>query len=142
MLETEKKVQHQITNLVKSRTETALLKTIPGVGDLGASMIYAEIGNIDRFPTPKHLFAYAGVAPGLYQSGSKSREIKRKEINKWLKWILGQCVGRAVLDKNPFQKYYFKIRNRKGWKIAKKATARKMLIVIWHILKEKVPYNS
>ena len=142
VVELEKAAQRKIGRLVRAKEETSLLNTIPGVGELGAAMIYAEIGTISRFPTVKHLHAYAGVAPGIYQSGTKSRDAKRKEVNRWLKWILGQCVGRAVMMENRFQKYYFKVRKRKGWKTAKKATARKMLSVVWYILKERVPYNE
>lgn len=140
--EQEKVVQKEIGNFARMKEETVLLMTIPGIGELGASLIFAEIGSLDRFPTVKHLHAYAGVAPGIYQSASKSRDVKRKEVDKWLKWILMECTGRAVMMQNPFQKYYFKIRNRKGWKTARRATARKMLTVAWHILHEKVPYKE
>jgi len=79
---------------------------------------------------------------GIYQSASKSRQARRREVNKWLKWIIMECASRVVLMQNGFQSYYFKLRKRKGWKTARKATARKMLTVVWHVLKEKVPYKS
>lgn len=118
------------------------MKSIPGIGDLGAALIYAEIGSIDRFPTPKHLHAYAGVAPGVYQLGTKTRITKRREVNHWLKWIIIECSGRVTKTNNKLRKYYFKIRNKKGWKIARKATARKMLSIAWHILKDEQYYQE
>ena len=138
--EEEKKVSNKISSIAKMHKKISLLTTIPGIGEFGASLIYAEIGDISRFPSMKHLHAYAGVAPGIYQSASKSREAYRREINKWLKWILLECASRVVLMQNKFQAYYFKIKQRKGWKTARRATARKMLSVVWHILKKEVIY--
>ena len=123
------------------KRETALLTTIPGIGEFGSALIYAEIASIDRFSTVKHLHAYAGLAPGIYQSASKSRDVRRKEVNKWLKWIIMECTGRSIMMQNQFQRYYFKLKKRKGWKTARKATARRMLTIVWHILKDKEPYK-
>jgi transposase len=135
-------------NLIKKTAlmneEIMLLKTIPGVGYFGAVMIYEEIGDINRFKDPKNLYAYAGVVPGIYQSGSKSRSKTRSEVNYWLKWIVGQCAGSIfrIRRKNKLQKYYFKMKSKKGCKVARKATARKILGIAWHILKEKTPYRE
>lgn len=138
-------VKRKIEQIAKLKEETILLETIPGVGYFSAMMIYAEIGNIKRFASVKQLHAYAGVVPGIYQSGTKTRMPKRKNINYWLKWILLQCSGRNSFIKgrsNKFRNYYFKIKKKKGWKTARKAIARKMLSVIWHVLNEKVPYKE
>ena len=138
----EKLTAKKISNIARMKPETELLMTIPGIGDFGASLIYAEIGNIKRFPTVKHLHAYAGVAPGIYQSGSKTRMTTRKQIDYWLKWIIMECAGRVTITKSPLQEYYFRLRKRKGWKTARKATARKMLSIVWHILNDKIPYHA
>ncbi len=53
----------RITHQAHKRDHTTLLTTIPGVGPYGSLMIYAEIGDIHRFPTPKHLISYAGLCP-------------------------------------------------------------------------------
>jgi transposase len=140
----EKEVSQKIKELVGRKRDLELLKTIPGIGDFGAALIYAEIGSLDRFPSVKHLHAYAGVAPGIYQSGSKSRPANRKQVNLWLKWIIMECAGRTTNSKSQtfLRNYYYKIRNKKGWKIARKSVARKMLTIALHILKEKIPYHE
>lgn len=138
----EKITTKKISNLSRMKVETSLLSSIPGIGDFGSALIYAEIGDIDRFPTAKHLNAYAGVAPGIYQSGSKSRMTTRKQVDYWLKWIIMECAGRAATNEKRFQKYYFVLKSKKGWKTARKALARKMLSIAWHILKDKVPYHE
>jgi len=138
-------IKEKIEKTAQSKKETTLLETIPGVGYFGATLIYAEIGDITRFPTLKHLHAYAGVAPGIYQSGTKTRMPSRKSVNYWLKWIVMQCAGRVALKNikpNKLRNYYLKIKDKKGWKTARKATARKMLTIIWFVLNKNIPYQE
>ena len=138
-------IKKKIDKVAKSKKETTLLETIPGIGYFGASLIYAEIGDIKRFPTVKYLHAYAGVAPGIYQSGTKTRMPSRKSVNYWLKWIVMQCAGRVALKNikpNKLRNYYLKIKDKKGWKTARKATARKMLTIVWYILNKNIPYQE
>lgn len=47
-----------------------LLRTIPGIGELTAPAIVAELGDITRFRGPKQLVAFAGLDPRIKQSGS------------------------------------------------------------------------
>ena len=138
-------IKEKIEKVAQSKKETTLLETIPGIGYFGASLIYAEIGDIKRFPTVKHLHAYAGTAPGIYQSGTKTRITTRRSVNYWLKWIVMQCAGRVALKNikpNKLRNYYLKIKDKKGWKTARKATARKMLTIIWFVLNKNIPYRE
>lgn len=138
----EHSVKRKIEKIARMKKETILLETIPGIGYYGAMIIYAEIGDIDRFPTSKHLQAYSGFSPGIHQSGTKTKMPKRANVNYWLKFIISQCSGRVTLTKCKLQKHYFKIKKKKGWKIARKSTGRVMLSIIWHILKEKISYQE
>lgn len=138
----EKLVKSKIERIARMKEETTLLDTIPGIAPYSAMIIYAEIGDIDRFPSPKHLYAYSGFSPGIRQSGSKTKMPKRTNVNYWLKFIIGQCTGRVTLIKGKLQRHYFKVRKKKNWKIAKKSTGRHVLSIIWHVLKEKTPYRE
>ena len=141
----EKKIKitsKKIRLIAGTKEETRLLDTIPGVAEFGATLIYAEIGDITRFKDPKHLHSYAGVVPGIQQSGSKTRSIKKREVNHWLKWICYECAGHSTLTKNDLQKHYFKIKKKKGWKTARKSTARRLLTIIWNVLTKKEPYQE
>lgn len=137
-----KKMSKKIDKIAKGKEELRLLDSIPGIASFGASMIFAEIGDIERFPTPKQLHAYAGVVPGIYQSGTKTRSVRKKEVNHWLKWISVQCSYVAITRKNKIQKHYLKVIKKKNWKTAKKAAARKLLTIVWFVLKEKQPYHE
>ena len=48
-----------------------LLLTVPGVGWVLAYTIAAELGDINRFPTPRKLAGYSGLCPRVYQSGER-----------------------------------------------------------------------
>jgi len=140
--EEEKIAKDNVIKAGGKNEDIILLDTIKGVASYGAAIIYAEIGDINRFPTPKHLHAYAGLAPGIYQSGDKSRPQKRYQVNYNLKWIIGECSGRAIMIKSKLSKDYKRICEKKGWKIAKRVINRKLLTIIWFILKEKISYHE
>jgi transposase len=62
------------------RTLINLLCTVPGVGDLVASTILAEIGtDMGRFPTAGHLLAWAGLCPGQNESAGKRKSSRLRK---------------------------------------------------------------
>jgi transposase len=89
--ESIQQVHQQIERcLLPFAREMELLQTIPGVGEVAAGAILAEIGTDPRrFPSAKHLAAWAGVCPGNRQSGGKRLGSKMREGNTWLRGILG-----------------------------------------------------
>ena len=139
----EKEMLHRVENKARSHRLANLLKTIPGVGYFGALMILGEIANIHRFKSPKELVMYAGLCPGIYQTGNTEINVPNNAVNKWLKWILTECSGRAsILSGNKFQFHYAKIKLRRNAKVARRSTARKMLTIIWHMLKNEQPFHA
>lgn len=83
-----KEIDKDIKRIVRSTLLAELLKTTPGIGDFSSLMILGEISNIDRFRTSRKLVSYAGLCPGIHQSGSKSHSVKNKACSKYLKWIM------------------------------------------------------
>jgi transposase len=137
----EKKLENRIRVSAINTKETALLISLRGVGPLGALIIYAEIGDIHRFSSPKSLVSYAGLCPGIYQSGNTQKSVKNHAVNKWLKWIMYECSGRATRFDPRFQQYFSQINKKKSYQIARRATARKMLTIIWYMLMKQEPYR-
>ena len=137
----EKEVLSRIGNISRNRRLTQLLMTMPGIGEYSALLILAEIADIKRFKTAKELVMYAGFCPGIYQTGNTERDVANQAVNKWLKWIVTECSGRAAIMQNKFQEHYAKIKQRKGFKVARRSTARKMLTIIWHMLQKEEPYR-
>jgi len=66
-----KEIDKEIRQKCMENEETMLLTTIPGIGYFSALLIYAEIGDIKRFPNSKKLCSYAGLVPSIRQSGNK-----------------------------------------------------------------------
>lgn len=132
------KTDWQIEKMLRCFPQAEPLKKIPGIGTLGAAMLIAEIGSTDRFSSPKQLVSYAGIAPGLYESGETShpRGITH-EGNKFLRWILCELTHRHIRKPGPLREFYLRLKDKKGHGKALVATARKFLIRIYYVLKEQ-----
>ncbi len=138
----EKEVMRRIKRIAQNMKQTTMLMSMPGIAEFSSLMILAEIGDIRRFKSPKELVSYSGLCRGIYQTGSTERSVPNTAVNKWLKWIIYECSGRASMLDPRFQNYYYKIKEKKGFKTARRATARKMLTIIWHMLTNEEPYHA
>ena len=119
-----------------------LLKTIPGVGDLLGLTLASEIGDVARFPTPRKLIGYAGLAPRVHQSGERSRTgALSKAGSRTLRWAAVEAAHAAWRPTNPWHQLYSDIAKRAGKNPAKSAVARKILIACWHILNRQQPFK-
>ena len=139
----------QMDKLVKRHTgeyEEAIEKIdeIPGIGRQSAETILAETGlDMSRFATEKHLSSWAGLSPGNNESAGKRRSGKTTKGNTTLKTTLIQCARAAIKKKVSFlAAQYERLVVRRGAKRATVAVAHTMLIAIYHILKEGVPFTD
>lgn len=122
----------------------AAIDQIPGVGTRSAQVILAEIGmDMSRFPSAEHLCSWAGIVPGNHQSAGKRKSGKTNKGNKTLKSMLIQCAKSAKRVKGSyFSAQFNRISARRGKNRAAVAVAHSILTVIYHILKERVPYRD
>ncbi len=104
--------------------------------------IFKDLGYEVKLSNPKKTCYVRWILPGIYQTGSVERSVGNQAVNKWLKWIITGCSGRALLLQNKFMYHYCKIKQKKGFKTDRKSTARKMLTVIWHMLHNEEPYHD
>ncbi|GAB4275312.1 IS110 family RNA-guided transposase [Thermincola ferriacetica] len=88
----------QIVAAAKGIPAYSLLKTIPGVGEITAASILAEIGNITLFPTAKQLVAFAGLDPSVCQSGRFKADKNKlsKRGSGYLRKALYQAASAGV----------------------------------------------
>ena len=120
-----------------------LLRTIPGLGELLAAVVALEIDRIERFESPAKLAAYAGLVPTTYSSGGHTFHGKLMvQSNKWLRWALVEAAWVAIRLDPYFRAHFAKRRAHKPAQSAIIATARRLLEVVWHVLKENRPYQS
>ncbi len=124
------------------RAAIAQLKTITGIGDLGACVILAEIGHdMSRFPTQGHLISWAGLCPRNDESAGKRRSTRMRKGAPWLKTVLIQCAWAGARKKGSYLEAQFhRLRARRGAKKAIGAVAASMLTAAY--LKDGTLYQD
>ena len=130
--------------LAPIRQSARLLTTVPGVSDLTAQVVLAEIGaDMVRFPTPAHLLSWATMCPRNDESTGKRRSTRTRKGSPWLKTALVTAAWAAVRVKGSYlQAQFLRLRARRGAKKAILAVAASMLTAIWHMLKNGVEYHD
>jgi len=120
------------------------LRGIPGVGEQAAEVIVAEVGpDMAPFPTAGHLASWAGLCPGNDQSAGKQRNGKTTKGSQWLRTTLVQVAWAASHTKETvFSACYHRWAKRLGRKKALVALAHKILVVIYHLLKDRTGYRE
>lgn len=121
-----------------------LLTTMPGVSDIAASVIVAEIGvEMSRFPSPGHLVSWAGLCPRNDESAGKRRSTRLRKGGTWLKTMMVTCAWTAVRTKDSYLRAQFlRIKSRRGAKKAIMAIAASMLTACYFMLRDEVPYKD
>jgi transposase len=124
------------------RTAVQLLTTIPGIDELSACVILAEIGHdMSRFPTAGHLISWAGLCPRNDESAGKRRSTRMRKGAPWLKTTLVQCAWAAARKKASYlQAQFHRLRARRGAKKAIGAVAASILTAAYHMLKHGTLY--
>jgi len=136
-------VDGRVRELALGQEETRLLMTMPGVSYYAALLIYAEIGEIDRFPSAGHLCSYAGLVPSVHSSGGKTHYGSiTKEGSRWLRWILVEASRSLATGSIRFREMSKRIAQRHGTAAAKISVAREAMRVIYHMLKNKEPFRG
>jgi transposase len=121
-----------------------LLDSAPGVDKKAAEIVLAEMGiYMTQFATADHLTAWAGLAPGNNQSGSKRRKAKTREGNRNLRQIMVQIAWAAVRARDSYaQALYRRLAGRRGKKRAIIAVARTLLSSFWYMLTRGEAYQE
>lgn len=122
-----------------------LLQTAPGIGPILGFTIAAEIGDIGRFPNPKHLVGYTGLCPRVHQSGDSDwRGPLAKHGPRWLRWALIEAVTWASQHPAYSQRYQTTTRRlgrQRGPAVARVDCARQLATAIWWMLTRQQPFQ-
>lgn len=118
------------------------LLTIAGVNAIVASGIVAAIGEISRFKEPQKLVSYFGLNPRVRQSGLGLAQYGRisKHGRAHARGLLVEAAWAAAKAPGPLRAFFLRIRNRRGHQVAAVATARKLVVLIWHLLTKEQDY--
>lgn len=119
------------------------LLSVPGVGVTIAPIILAEIGDINNFDKPSKLIAFAGTDPSENQSGNKSsaNEKTSKRGSPYLRHAIYMASLVAISNEPELRAYYDKkISEGKHHFVALTGISRKLLTIIYYVLKEDRDY--
>ena len=122
--------------LSRKAREYEILCSIPGIGDVSAMTILAEIGDVHDFDTGDKFASWLGIVPRVYQSANKLHTGSiTKRGSHVARWILTEAAQSCGLAKdNALRRFYQKKKAEIGGKKAVMATARKIATIIWHLL--------
>ena len=143
----------QVDATLRGRTQAVAaiqrLMTVPGIGPLTATTIYAWVGDVRRFPHAKQLAAYAGLVPAVRQSGGtvhvggitkQGAPALRATLVQAAHVLLSRCRG---ADARPLQAIGLRIRGTRGRrKIEVVAVARHLLRIAYYILRDRTTYDA
>jgi len=118
------------------------LMTIPGVDRLVALAMSAAIGDVARFGCPQKLVSYLGLNPSVRQSGPGPAYHGRitKQGRGHARGMLVEAAWAAARAPGPLRAFFLRVRTRRGQHVAAVAAARKLAVVIWHLLSKGESY--
>jgi transposase len=128
--------EQRLKNLASGDVRVKWLTSIPGIGSYSAMILLAEIGEIQRFPSAKALFSYAGLVPWVRESaGHKSRGGISRCGSPRLRWVMVEAAHTALRCSPAAKRYFDRLRRRKHAHVARVALARKLLAAVFAMLR-------
>ena len=116
--------------------EFEILYSVPGIGEVSAFTLLAEIGNFNDFPSGDKLASWLGIVPKIYQSADhKAKRSITKRGSRLARWILIQVAHAAAKKKDSvFFDFYEEKKDIIGKGKTAVALARKIITIVWHLI--------
>lgn len=118
--------------------------SIPGIGPISAAVIYAEYGDISNFSSPSQMLAFAGLEPGINDSGTESHKGRMvKRGSSQLRYVLMNCALPLIRFDMTFATYYAKKRSEgKPHRVALSHVTKKLVRVIFALERQNTDFVS
>lgn len=143
-----KLVESKLKALAEQLPPVAQLITIPGVGLLTATALVAFIGDVHRFPSPRHLASYLGLTPREYSSGLK-RYLGRisKRGDGYLRTLLIHGARSVLLHARKSQpdrlrQWAHRLESTHTHNKAAVAVANKIARIVWAVWSKSRAYEA
>jgi transposase len=129
-------VEGHLERRLKSHDGYLAIQAIHGVGPVIAAILVAEIGDVTRFPSARHLCSWAGFTPYHRESDTTvHRGSITHQGNHLVRWAAVEAISRYH-GGAPIAPAYERIEKRRGKPIARIAAARKLLSLVYFGLRD------
>jgi len=140
-------IEERIAAALKPSSDVKLLRTVPGIGEILAPIVWLEIGEVERFPRAENLASYAGLVPRIIASGGRIRHGGTcRSVNQYLKWGFVEAATCAVRLKAYRDSHvghlYQRLAPNKGHGRAIVAVARHLAEASYWVLRKRQPYKA
>lgn len=137
-----KEVDKQLQQHTEGNETIALLQTIPGIGRVRSAVIFAEIGQIDRFRSRRAFASYTGLTPTVRASGDSvwTGGITRLG-SRPLRHALVEASINVIRESPALSRMFHRILYRSNVQKARVAVARKMAVIIYAMLRDQEPFR-
>lgn len=143
-------IEQKMKQLFEHLPQLQLIMSLPGVSWILGVVIALEVGDVERFPSARHLASYAGTVPRVHASGGKVRYGQvRNDVNRYLKWafieaasIISRNRSRPGWSQRHVSRLYQRISQHKGTQKAKGAVARHLAEATFWMLKKGEMYQE
>lgn len=135
-------LEHEMARRGYSDARVKLLMTLPGVHVTVAETLLAALGDVSRFPDADHAASYLGLVPSTRQSADRCYHGPiTKAGNSHARWSLVQAAHSVARHPGPLGHFFNKLAKKKNYNVAVVATARKLVVIAWHMLTKNEPYR-
>jgi transposase len=112
------------------------IQAIPGVGPVLAAVFVAEVGDVSRFPSARHLCSWAGLTPSHHESDVKvHRGHITKQGSRLVRWAAVEAISHQR-GPTPIRAHHHRVADRRGNNIGRVAAARKVLTLVYYGLRD------
>jgi transposase len=135
-------IERDLARCALADESVARLMTIPGIDMVVALALAAAIGDVQRFEAPQKLVSYLGLNPSVRQSGPGPAHHGRitKQGRGHARGMLVEAAWAAARAPGPLRAFFLRVSSRRGQHVAAVATARKLAVLIWHLLHKGESY--
>jgi transposase len=135
-------LEQRLQERVRLNADFALLKSVPGIGEILATLIMLETGTVARFAKVGNFSSYCRCVQSLRMSnGKKKGEGNAKNGNHYLAWAFIEAAHFALRNCPQAKRFYERKKRQRNAVLATKALAHKLARACYHILRERKPFE-
>jgi transposase len=138
-----RQLDRRVRTCVHSRPSAMRLMTHPGVGPITALATDVFLGDPRRFRDGKALASYVGMIPSEHSSGPRQRLGRlTKQGNPFLRFLWCEAAVQAAQVEPALRRFFRRKVAQTGVGKARVATARKLGIRLWIMLRDEIDYDE